>query len=93
MEQQSKKQSYSKSGFSKNFSNISEVPHQSSDICSIIRENDPKQDDKLYDENRKPMLQEGFSFLGTLMFVVFLSQIRFLTVSLQSVLEDFKATS
>ena len=41
------------SRFSSDFSNSSQVPHQSSDICIIIRKNEPKQNYKLYDENRK----------------------------------------
>ena len=49
-----KSKSYSRnSRFSSNFSISSQVPHQSSNICSTIKKNDPKQDGKLYDENRK----------------------------------------
>ena len=81
------------SRFSSDFSNSSQVPHQSSDICSTIRKDGPKQDDKLFDENRKAGTSKGFSFLGTHMFAVLLRQTYFLTVSMQKVLEDFKATS
>ena len=57
--------SYSRnSRFSSNFCNSSQVSHQSSDICSTIRKNDPKQESKLYNENRKAGTSKMVLLLG-----------------------------
>ena len=52
------------SRFSLDFSNSSQAPHQSSDICSTIRKDGPQQDDKLFDENRKAGTSKRVLLLG-----------------------------
>ena len=52
------------SRFSSDFSNSSQVHHQRNDICSTIRKDEPKQDDKLFDENRKAGTSKRVLFLG-----------------------------
>ena len=60
-----KSKSYSRnSRFSSNFSTSSQVPHQSSNICSTIKINDPQQDGKLYDVNRKAGTSKRVLLLG-----------------------------